>query len=292
MRREDVTMRLIGLQAAVAVILTIAPVGAGAVPKNAGDLAVTGTRSSGTTSSHINRKQVDADFASFWTRGLACQTIRNLLVLKPRLDTYLYNPVEGGPLGPGGGGTSTYRYVWAKSKLPISVSHVSCKMMKGSLSGADAGTNNIAFTYTTRSNYIEGKYTLSRFQVGSGKRIGYDPFVQVYFDASLHVTLAEPVPNGPVRVTAPSVTVSNISTLSLLAKDAPTIQGLVAHLGVPVYNPPGAHWPLVYSVAFPWPNPPSCCFLYGGPFPGWTKWLDSHMASLLSDAAKGWRVEK
>jgi len=285
-------MRLIGLQAAVAVILTIAPAGAGAAPKNAGDLIAARTLSSGTTSSHINRKQVDADFANFWTRGLACQTIRNLFVLKPRLDTYLYNAVEGGPLGPGGGGTGPKRYVWAKSKLPISVSNVSCKMMKGSLSGANAGTNNVAFTYTARSNYIDGKYTLSRFQVGSGKKIGYAPFVRVYFDAALHVTLEEPAPNGPVTVSAPSVTVSNLSTMSLLAKDAPTIQGLVAHLGVGLYNPPGAYWPIVYSVAFPWPNPPSCCFLRGGPFPGWTKWLDSHMGSLLSDAAKGWRVEK
>mgnify|MGYP001194582310 CR=1 FL=1 len=190
-------MRLIGLQAAVAVILTIAPVGAGAAPKNAGDLAVTGTLRSGTTSSHINRKQVDADFVSFWTRGLACATVRNLLVLKPRLDTYLYNPVEGGPLGPDGGGTGAKRYVWAKSKLLISVSHVSCKMMKGSLSGANAGTNNVAFTYTTRSNYIDGKYTLRRFQIGnSGTRLGYDPVVRVYFDAALHVRLAEPVPNA------------------------------------------------------------------------------------------------
>jgi len=230
-------MRLIGLLAAVVVILTIAPAGAGAAPKNAGDLIAARTLSSGTMSTHMNRKQVDADFANFWTRGLACQTIRNLFVLKPRLDTYLYNPVEGGPLGPGGGGTGPKRYVWAKSKLPISVSHVSCKMMKGSLSGAD-GTDNVAFTYTTRLNYIDGKYTLSRFQVGSGNRIGYAPVVRVYFDAALHVTLAEPVPNGPVTVAARSVTVSNLSTMSLLAKDAPTIQGLVAHLGVATYNPP------------------------------------------------------
>jgi hypothetical protein len=233
-----------------------------------------------TTSSHINREQVDGDFAAFWTRGLACQTIKNLFVLRPRLDTYLYNPV---PLA---------TMIMPKSRLPISVSNVSCKMMEGSLSGASAGKNKVAFTYTTHSNFIDGKYTLSRFQVGSGKRIGYDPVVRVYFDAALHVTLAAPVPNAPGRVAAAAVTVSNLRTISLLAKDAPTIQGLVAHLGVGGYDPPGAYWNLVWSANIPWPGPPSCCFLNGGPFPGWSRWLDSHMGSLLSDAAKGWRVEK
>ena len=283
-------MRLV-ITFALIFVLAIAQVSASPRTSAAGDLALTRTVSGRATSPQINRRQVNGDFASFWTRGLPCQTVRNLFALAPRLDTYVYNAVEGGPLGPRGGGTGAKRYVWPKSKLPISVSHVSCKMMKGSLSGADAGKNKVAFTYSTHSNYIDGKYTLSRFQVGrSGTRIGYDPVVRTTFDATLHVTLAAPVTKaqGRVTVAAASVTISNLSTRSLLAKDAPTIQGLVAHLGVGAYDPPGAHWPLVYSVAFPWPNPPSCCFLNGGPFPGWTKWLDSHMGSLLSDAAKGW----
>ena len=270
-------------------ILAMAQVLASPRASASGDLTLTRTASGLKTSTHVYRGKIDQDFAAFWRRGLPCATIRNLFVLKPRLDTYLYNPVEGGPLGPGGGGTGAKRYVWAKSKLPISDSNVSCKMMSGSLSGKNMGTNKVEFTYTTRSNSIDGKYTLKQFQIGSsGTKLGYDPVVRTYFDAALHVTLSAPAAgaNGPVT-SATSVTVSNISTMALLAKDAPTIQGLVAHLGVAEYDPPGAHWPLVYSVAFPWPNPPSCCFLHGGPFPGWTKWLDSHMGSLLSDASKG-----
>jgi hypothetical protein len=293
-------MRLV-ISLALIFVLAMTQVSASSRTSAAGDLALTRTASGRTTTSQIDRKRVSEDFASFWTRGLACQTVRNLFVLAPRLDTYSYNPVEGGPLGPGGLGhaigtiqPTDPKYVWPKSKLPISVSHVSCKMMKGSLSGADAGKNTVAFTYTTHWNYIDGKYTLSGFQVGrSGTKIGYDPVVRTYFDATLHVTLAAPVAKaqGRVTVAAASVSISNLSTMSLLAKDAPTIQGLVAHLGVALYNPPGAHWPIVYSVAFPWPNyPPSCCFLNGGPFPGWTKWLDSHLGSLLSDAAKGWSI--
>jgi hypothetical protein len=276
----------------LALIFVLAMAQVSALPRAfaAGDLAQTRTMSGRTTSPQIDRRQINSEFASFWTRGLACQTLRNIFALTPRLDTYAYDPVEGGPLPPPSGIGTDPKYVWPKSKLPISVSKVSCKMMKGSLSQADAGKNKVAFTYSTHSNYIDGKYTLSRFQVGKGARIGYDPVVRTYFDATLHVTLLDPVAKarGPVTVTAASVSISNLSAMSLLAKDAPTIQGLVVHLGVALYNPPGAYWPIVYSAAFPWPNPPSCCFLNGGPFPGWTKWLDSHLGSLLSDAAKGW----
>lgn len=273
-------------------VLAMAQVSASPRTSAPGDLTVTRTAGGRTTSSHTYREQIDHDFDAFWMHGLPCATLRNLLVLKPRLDTYLYNPVQGGPLGPGG--TGAQGYVWAKSKLPISVSRVSCKMAKGSFSGAGAGQNKVAFTYRTLSNYIEGKYTLSRFPVGNlgttGRKIGYDPVVRTYFDATLHVTLSAPVekPQGPITATAVSVAISNLKTFSVLrAKDATTIQALVAHLGVNGYDPPGAHWPLVYSVRFPWPNHPSCCFLQGAPFPGWTKWLDSHTESLLSDAVKG-----
>src|ERR1700686_106612 len=176
-------MRLV-ITFALIFVLAIAQVSASPRTSAAGDLALTRTVSGRTTSPQINRRQINGDFASFWTRGLACQTVRNLFALAPRLDTYLYNPVAW-----------SNTIVIPKSRLPISVSNVSCKMLKGSLSGANAGKNKVAFTYSTHLNFIDSKYTLSGFPLNgqAGKGIGYDPVVRVYFEAALHVTLSAPV---------------------------------------------------------------------------------------------------
>ena len=259
-----------------------------------GDLEVARTAGRETVSSHVYRNQVAGDFASFWSSGTACSAMKNLFVRDSRLDAYLYKPKELATM------------VMPSASLPISISDVTCHMTTtGSPSGRGAGDNKIHVRYATQGNYIEGTYSLRNFQVEGFKNIGVDPRVRVYFDAVLDVTLSAPVshsapkyvygigaptptpvPNGPVTVVASSVSVSNVRA-SYSGANAATIQGLVANLGRGGYNPPNAAWVLVWSKNIPWPGPPSCCFLKGSPFPGWTKWLNRHFESTLSSAAPG-----